>query len=119
MEKLYIIIPAYNEEANIENTIKEWYPIIKKHNGNGLSAHFDMVVMYFCFLRFPTDVSFCLECPTTAFLTLNTKWHQGDASCQKNTLKCFHVTIQSTGLVILIRPKYSLSVIRGNYSLKP
>lgn len=37
MEKLYIIIPAYNEEANIENTIREWYPIIKKHNGNGLS----------------------------------------------------------------------------------
>ena len=37
MEKLYIIIPAYNEEDNIENTIREWYPIIKKYNGNGLS----------------------------------------------------------------------------------
>lgn len=34
MEKLYIIIPAYNEEDNIENTIREWYPIIKKYNGN-------------------------------------------------------------------------------------
>lgn len=37
MEKLFIIIPAYNEEANIENTIQEWYPVIKKHNGNGQS----------------------------------------------------------------------------------
>lgn len=37
MEKLFIIIPAYNEEANIENTIREWYPVIKKHNGNGQS----------------------------------------------------------------------------------
>ncbi len=37
MEKLFIIIPAYNEEANIENTVREWYPVIKKHNGDGQS----------------------------------------------------------------------------------
>lgn len=37
MEKLYIVIPAYNEEANIERVIKDWYPIIEKHNGNGES----------------------------------------------------------------------------------
>lgn len=37
MEKLFIIIPAYNEEANIENTVREWYPVIKKHNGDGRS----------------------------------------------------------------------------------
>lgn len=37
MEKLFIIIPAYNEEANIENTVREWYPVIKKHNGGGQS----------------------------------------------------------------------------------
>lgn len=37
MEKLYIVIPAYNEEANIENTIREWYPIIKENNANGQS----------------------------------------------------------------------------------
>ncbi|MDF2542193.1 MAG: glycosyl transferase family 2 [Herbinix sp.] len=34
MDKLYIVIPAYNEEANIENVIKDWYPIVEKI-GNG------------------------------------------------------------------------------------
>ena len=37
MDKLYIVIPAYNEEANIEQCINDWYPIVKKHNGNGES----------------------------------------------------------------------------------
>lgn len=30
MAKLYIVMPAYNEEANIEKTIEEWYPVISK-----------------------------------------------------------------------------------------
>ncbi len=30
MDKLYIIIPAYNEEANIDRVIKDWYPIVQK-----------------------------------------------------------------------------------------
>lgn len=30
MDKLYIIIPAYNEEANIDRVIKDWYPIVEK-----------------------------------------------------------------------------------------
>lgn len=34
MDKLYIVIPAYNEEANIGSVIKEWYPIVEKI-GNG------------------------------------------------------------------------------------
>ncbi|MDF2484945.1 MAG: hypothetical protein K0R46_1113 [Herbinix sp.] len=34
MDKLYIVIPAYNEEANIDKVIKDWYPIIEKI-GNG------------------------------------------------------------------------------------
>ncbi|MCD7850866.1 MAG: glycosyltransferase family 2 protein [Parabacteroides sp.] len=34
MDKLYIVMPAYNEEANIEKTIEEWYPIITQI-GNG------------------------------------------------------------------------------------
>lgn len=29
MEKLYIVMPAYNEEANIEDVIKQWYPIVE------------------------------------------------------------------------------------------
>ncbi len=30
MEKLYIVIPAYNEEANIGSVIEEWYKVIEK-----------------------------------------------------------------------------------------
>jgi glycosyltransferase involved in cell wall biosynthesis len=34
MEILYIIMPAYNEEANIKKTIEEWYPIIPAIGNN-------------------------------------------------------------------------------------
>ena len=34
MDKLYIVIPAYNEQENIETVIKDWYPVIEKV-GNG------------------------------------------------------------------------------------
>lgn len=34
MDKLYIVIPAYNEEANIEAVVRDWYPIVEKA-GNG------------------------------------------------------------------------------------
>ena len=36
-EKLYIIVPAYNESENIENLVNDWYPVVEKHNGNGTS----------------------------------------------------------------------------------
>lgn len=29
MDSLYIVMPAYNEEANIANVIREWYPILE------------------------------------------------------------------------------------------
>lgn len=37
MDKLYIVIPAYNEEANIKQVIEDWYPIVEKYNGDGES----------------------------------------------------------------------------------
>ncbi len=37
MDTLYIVIPAYNEEANIKNVVEAWYPIVVEHNGNGKS----------------------------------------------------------------------------------
>lgn len=36
-DKLYIVIPAYNESANIKRTIDEWYPVVEAHNGSGES----------------------------------------------------------------------------------
>ncbi len=36
-ESIYIVIPAYNEELNIEKCIMEWYPIVEKYNGGGYS----------------------------------------------------------------------------------
>jgi len=37
MDKLYIIIPAYNEDANIRQVIEDWYPVVEAHNGDGAS----------------------------------------------------------------------------------
>ena len=28
MDSLYIVMPAYNEEDNIENSVKSWYGIL-------------------------------------------------------------------------------------------
>lgn len=28
MDKLYIVIPAYNEQDTIKQVIREWYPIV-------------------------------------------------------------------------------------------
>lgn len=30
MDKLYIVIPAYNEQENIKQVIKDWYPVVEK-----------------------------------------------------------------------------------------
>ena len=33
-ENLYIVIPAYNEEENIENVVREWHEIVEKIGQN-------------------------------------------------------------------------------------
>ncbi len=30
MSKIYFVLPAYNEEANIEETVRQWYPVVEK-----------------------------------------------------------------------------------------
>ena len=30
-ESVYVVMPAYNEEANIKETVKAWYPIVEKN----------------------------------------------------------------------------------------
>ena len=34
---LYIVMPAYNEEDNIEETLNDWYPVIEKHSADNKS----------------------------------------------------------------------------------
>ncbi len=35
---IYFVMPAYNEEANIEEVIREWHPICEKINAEGYEA---------------------------------------------------------------------------------
>lgn len=35
MDKLYVVIPAYNEEQNIKRCVDEWYSIVEAHNESG------------------------------------------------------------------------------------
>ncbi|MBQ7221794.1 MAG: glycosyltransferase family 2 protein [Synergistaceae bacterium] len=34
---LFLIAPAYNESQNIAQFVEEWYPVVEKHDGEGLS----------------------------------------------------------------------------------
>ena len=31
-DTLYIVMPAYNEEASIEDVIKQWHPVCERMN---------------------------------------------------------------------------------------
>ena len=44
-DKLYIIIPAYNEEENIEDVVVEWHNVVKKINKEYWAELFTMVSM--------------------------------------------------------------------------
>ena len=35
MEKVYLVMPAYNEAKNIEETIRQWYPVVVKLSAEG------------------------------------------------------------------------------------
>ena len=34
-DKLYIVIPAYNESENIVDVVNDWYPVVEKFGGEG------------------------------------------------------------------------------------
>ena len=37
MDKLYIVIPAYNEQENIRQVMDDWYRVVEAHNSEGKS----------------------------------------------------------------------------------
>ncbi len=37
MDKLFVVIPAYNEQDNIEKCVNEWYPVVERHAANNNS----------------------------------------------------------------------------------
>ena len=37
-ETLYLVMPAYNEEANIEDVVRQWYPVAERVNAEGGEA---------------------------------------------------------------------------------
>ena len=37
MDRLFIIIPAYNEEENIDKCVEDWYPVVEKVSGTDQS----------------------------------------------------------------------------------
>ena len=39
MDNLYIVMPAYNEEANIEEVIGQWHPVCEQISQEGHQAH--------------------------------------------------------------------------------
>jgi len=38
VDKIYFVMPAYNEAENIEETIKQWYPVVEKLSNEGADA---------------------------------------------------------------------------------
>ena len=38
MNKIYFVMPAYNEAENIEDTIKQWYPVVENLHQGGVDS---------------------------------------------------------------------------------
>lgn len=38
MENIYLVMPAYNEAENIEETVKQWYPVVERIRSCGAEA---------------------------------------------------------------------------------
>ena len=41
MDKLYIVMPAYNEEANIEAVVSQWHPLVEKIGSDSILVVMD------------------------------------------------------------------------------
>lgn len=41
LNKLFIVMPAYNEEAKIESVIKQWHPVVEKIGDGSKLVIFD------------------------------------------------------------------------------
>lgn len=33
MDSIYVVMPAYNEEENIEAVVRQWYPVLEMGGG--------------------------------------------------------------------------------------
>lgn len=40
MNKLYVVVPAYNESENIREFVESWYPVVEKFGGGQSSLVF-------------------------------------------------------------------------------
>ena len=38
MDKIYFVLPAYNEAENIDDVVKQWYAVVQKINDEGNEA---------------------------------------------------------------------------------
>lgn len=45
MDKIYFILPAYNEEENIKNVVEEWYEVIEKLIQQGADPESKLVII--------------------------------------------------------------------------
>ncbi len=72
-EILYLILPAYNEAANIASVIRDWYPVVEAHDGGGRSR----LVIIDDGSRDDTAAIVRREAETRPYLTLLTKENGG------------------------------------------